>query len=118
MEIEGRDFAFIALNTKSELLSDINVRKAIRYALNKDEIVAKAYKNAYFKANFPLLTTSYLVDDQNENYFNLGKMEDTFKNSEWYLIRKQWQKAINYKIKKLELNLVVRKKSNRVDMFI
>ena len=113
-EIEGRDFAFIALNTKSELLSDINVRKAIRYALNKDEIVAKAYKNAYFKANFPLLTTSYLVDDQNENYFNLGKMEDTFKNSEWYLIRKQWQKAINYKIKKLELNLVVRKKSNRV----
>ena len=113
-EVEGRDFVFLALNTKSELLSDVNVRKAIRYALNKDEIVAKSYKNSYFKANFPLLTTSYLIDDQNKNYFDLGKMEDCFKKSEWYLRRKQWQKAINYKIKKLELNLVVRKKSNRV----
>ena len=113
-EIEGRDFSFLALNTNSEILSDVNVRKAIRYAINKDEIVAKAYDNSYFKSNFPLLTSSYLVDDKNENYFDLGKMEKCLKDSGWYFRRKQWQKTIDYKTRNLELNLVVRKKSNRV----
>ena len=113
-EIEGRDFSFLALNTNSEILSDVNVRKAIRHAINKDEIVAKAYSNSYFKSNFPLLTSNYLVDDKNENYFDLGKMEKCLKDSGWYFRRKQWQKTINYKTRNLELNLVVRKKSNRV----
>ena len=113
-EAEGRDFSFLALNTNSEILSDVNVRKAIRYAMNKDEIVAKVYGNSYFKANFPLLTSSYLVDDKNENYFDLGKMEKSLKDSGWYFRRKQWQKTINYKTRNLELKLVVRKKSNRV----
>ena len=112
-EIEGRNFAFLALNTNSEILSDINVRKAIRYAINKDEVTAKAYDGSYFKANFPLLTSSYLVEDKNENYFNLGKMEDKLKDAGWYFRKKQWKKTVNYKTKALELNLVVRKNTNR-----
>ena len=115
-DVEGRDFSFIALNLNSEILSDKNVRKAIRYAINKEEIVAKAYGNSYLKANFPLLTSSYLVEDKNENYFDLGKMEKSLKDAGWYLRRKQWQKVINYKTKLLELNLVVRKNSNRVSV--
>ena len=115
-ETEGRDFSFIALNNNSEILSDVNVRKAIRYAINKDEVVAKAYGNSYFKANFPLLTTNYLVEDKNENYFDIGKMENSLKDSGWYFRKKQWQKTVNYKTKALELNLVVRKKSNRVNV--
>ena len=112
-EIEGRNFAFLALNTNSEILSDVNVRKAIRYAINKDEVTAKAYSGSYFKANFPLLTSSYLVEDKNENYFNLGKMEEKLKDAGWYFRKKQWKKTVNYKTKALELNLVVRKNTNR-----
>ena len=113
-EIEGRDFSLIALNNKSEILSDVNVRKAIKYTINKDEIVAKAYSGSYLKANFPLLTSNYLVEDKNENYFDLGKMEKKLKDSGWYFSKKQWKKTVNYKTKALELNLVVRKKTNRV----
>mgnify|MGYP002869102201 CR=1 FL=1 len=42
-EIEGRNFSFVALNTKSSILSDINVRKAIRAGINKDVIVTTSY---------------------------------------------------------------------------
>ena len=115
-EAEGRDFSFIALNTNSDILSDVNVRKAIKYAINKDEIIAKPYNSSYFKANFPLLASNYLVDDSDDNSFNLSKMEKKLKDSGWYLRKKEWQKTVNYKIKKLELSLVVRDKSNRVNV--
>jgi len=113
-EIEGRDFSFIALNNNSDILSDVNVRKAIKYSINKDEIVAKPYSGSYLKANFPLLSSSYLIEDKNENHFDLGKMEKKLKDSGWYFSKKQWKKTVNYKTKALELNLVVRKKTNRV----
>ena len=113
-EVEGRDFAFIALNTKSEILSDINVRKAIRCAINKDEIVTKSYDSSYSRANFPLVSGSYLIDEPNENYFDLGKTEEYLKNSGWSLRNKQWRKILNYKAKNLDLTMVVRKNSNRI----
>lgn len=112
-EIEGRNFSFIALNTKSAILSDPSVRRAIRAAINKDEIVANVYNGSYMKANFPLNTSSYLVDDKNENYFDLGKMEEYLQNAGWIFRRSGWQKTINYKTQRLELTLVVRKNSNR-----
>ena len=115
-EIEGRNFAFLALNTQSELLSDINVRKAIRCAINKEEIVAKKYNGAYIKANFPLLLSNYLVEDKNENYFDYGKMEEFLKDAGWNFRRKLWQKTINYKTKYLELTMIVRKNSNRTEV--
>ena len=115
-EIEGRDFAFLALNTKSEFLSDLNVRKAIRHAINKDEIITKMYKGAYIKADFPISASCYLIDEYKANYFDFKKMENSLKDSGWYLRKKQWQKTINYKTKVLELSLVVRKKSNRVNI--
>lgn len=113
-EIEGRDFSFLALNTEKGLLIDENLRKAIRCAINKDEIVANVYKGSYFKANFPLNTNTYLVEDKNENYFDLGKMEKYLKDAGWSFRKKQWQKNIDNKTRILELNLVVRNNSNRV----
>ncbi len=113
-EIEGREFVFLALNTQSPVLSDINVRKALRFAINKDEIVANVYQNSYSKANFPLPLSNYLINDTNDSYFNVGEMENSLNASGWTLKKKQWQKNIDYRTKKLELSMVVRKDSNRV----
>lgn len=115
-EAEGRNFAFLALNTQSNLLSDVNIRKALRYAINRDEIVANIYKKSYSKANFPLPLSNYLVNDPNESYFNIGEMEKCLKDSGWNLRKKIWQKVINHKIKRLEFNLIVRKNSNREEV--
>ena len=74
------------------------------------------YKGAYIKADFPISASCYLIDEYKANYFDFKKMENSLKDSGWYLRKKQWQKTINYKTKVLELSLVVRKKSNRVNI--
>ena len=43
-------------------------------------------------------------------------MEDYLGEADWNFRRKQWQKTENYKTKKLELSLVVRKNSNRTQV--
>ena len=112
-ETEGRNFVFLALNTKSKVLSDKNVRQALRCAINKEEISSNVYKGAYMKANFPLLTSSFLVNDKNENYYNIGEMERLLQKAGWSFRSKHWQKNINYRTYRMELNLVVNKNSNR-----
>ena len=112
-EIEGRNFVFLALNTQSSLLSDTEVRKAIRYAINKDDIVSNIYSNTYMRANFPLNTTSYLVEDSNDSYYDTSAVTTTLEDAGWSLKNSQWQKVIDYTTTKLELNLVVKSGTDR-----
>ena len=107
-EIEGREFLFLALNTKNSILSDINVRKAIRACLDKDRVISNSYGNMYQKANFPLITKSYLVEEKEDNYYNIDEKNNLLISSGWELKNGLWQKIENYKAKAIELNLVVR----------
>ena len=111
-EIEGRKFVFLALNTKSKILSDVNVRKAIRAAINKNEINSKIYNKKYYVANFPLYQTSYLVKREDENFYNIENFKTYLNDAGWNLKNGIWQKLVNYKRVNLELNLVVRKKDS------
>ena len=107
-EIEGRDFVFLALNTQSSNLSDVNVRKAIRAALDKDRIISNSYGNMYKQTNFPLNTKSYLINRQDENFYNIDEKNNLLSSAGWEFKNGIWQKTENYKTKALELNLVVR----------
>ena len=115
-EIEGRQFVFLALNNSSSFLSDGNVRKAIKSAINKDEIVSKIYGNSFTKSSFPISDSNFLVDYQNENNFNIGEFEAKLKEAGWTRNKGQWRKTINYKTVNLSLNMVVKKGSKRVDV--
>lgn len=115
-EIEGRDFTFLALNTQSTFLSDVNVRKAVRDAIDKDDIVSNVYNKTYTKANFPLNTSSYLVEDSNENPFNIDEFERLLRESGWTMRNKHWQKVIDYKTTNLELTLVVKSNTTRANL--
>ena len=107
-EIEGREYIFLALNTKSSILSDVNVRKAIRSALDKDRVLSNSYGSMYKSANFPLNTGSYLINEQEENFYNIDEKNNLLTSSGWELKNGVWQKMENYRAKALELNLVVR----------
>lgn len=115
-EIEGRNFVFLAFNTQNEILSDVNVRKAIRSGINKDEIVSSVYNSSYMTANFPLLTSSYLVEDPNESYLSISEIETLMQASGWSLRSNQWQKTIDGTTTRLELNLVVKSGTDRVSV--
>ena len=110
-QIEGRNFVFLALNTQSTYLSDVNVRKAIRCAINKDYISSNIYNGSYSTSNFPLNTNTYLVEDKNNNYYNTEEMSTSLKTAGWSLRKGTWQKTINYKTTTLSLNLVVNSKN-------
>ena len=115
-ETEGRNFVFLALNTKSKLLSDVNIRRVIKNAINNDEIVSKIYDNSYSVANFPVSAKNYLVNYTNKNNLNIGEIESKLKENGWLMVKGQWRKIIDYKATYLELNLVVKKDSKRKDV--
>ena len=110
IDIEGREFIFLAMNTSSGIASDINIRKAIRDYINKDEVVSNSYGVMFYqKANFPLNTSSYLLDLGEENYYNLEEANGILSANGWALRNNEWKKTIDYKLTKLEANLVVKK---------
>ncbi len=107
-EIEGREYVFLALNTSSGILSDINVRKAIRACIDKDRVISNSYGNLYKTSNFPLNTGSFLIDEQDENFYNIEEKNNLLTSSGWELRNGIWQKLINYRTTQIALNLVVR----------
>ena len=114
-EAEGREFVFIALNCQNELLSNSNIRKALRDAINKDEVVTNV--QGYTTSNFPLSTNNYLITREEENYYNLGEVSNILNNDNWLIRNGIWQKYIDYNTRRLEFNLVVRvSDSNRVEI--
>lgn len=107
-EIDSREFVFLALNTNSRYLSDVNIRKAIRANIDKNRVIANSYGSMYKQANFPINTGSYLVEEAEENFYNLDEKRNLLTNAGWELKNGIWQKLINYKTNNINLNLVVR----------
>lgn len=110
-EIEGREYIFLALNTQSSILSDINIRKALRASIDKNRVISNAFGNMYKTANFPLNTNNYLVQEKEDNFYNLDEKNNLLISSGWYQKNGMWQKVENYRTKMLEMNLVVRASS-------
>lgn len=115
-EVEGRNYVFLAFNTQSRFLSDVNVRKAIKYAINKSEIASKIYNKKYKIANFPILSKSYLVKGSNENSYKVDETRKKLESAGWNLKNGEWRKIINYKTTILEFNLVVNSDDKRVNL--
>lgn len=64
----GASLKYVEFNTKNEFLSDINVRKAMILALNRDNI--DAYSTAYYKATYCLIQNNCLnYDPAAEEYY-------------------------------------------------
>ena len=107
-EIEGREYVFLALNTNNKFLSDINVRKAIRASIDKQAVIDNSYGNMYSISNFPLNRGNYLVDEQEDNFYNLDEKWNLLTSAGWNQKNGTWQKYDNYRTSVIELNLVVR----------
>lgn len=117
-EYQGREHGFLALNNKSGLLSNIEVRKAILAGIDKNNIVGNVYGGKYYTSSFPLSYGSWLdnKEDGNSTYSveNANKILD---GAGWTLRRGVRQKNINHKTQKLVINLLVKSSdSNRVNV--
>ncbi len=89
-QYSGREFDYLILNNKNSILSSNQVRKAIYYSIDKNQINYNIYNNKYNICDFPLNDSNYLhcIEDKNEYDINKAKnalIEDgwTFSNNTW-----------------------------------
>ncbi|MCI8481658.1 MAG: peptide ABC transporter substrate-binding protein [Clostridia bacterium] len=117
-EYYGRNLDFLVFNCKNSILSDVEVRKAISYLINKQNIVEGIYKGKYIVTNFPLEYGSYLYDDKKvEHEYNHERARYILEQTGWTYYRKTWQRTKDYRTQRLRFDLVVNNSNeNRIQV--
>ena len=71
-DYEGRGYEYLIFNYDNSLINDINFRKAIAYAIDKQKIIDEAYVGNATLVNFPLHSKSKYYDSELKGYdYNL-----------------------------------------------
>lgn len=108
-EIKGRQHDFIALNTAGNILSNIEVRKAISYSIDKSNIISSIYNNKYYTTSFPLDFGTWIYQSKDSSAgYNQEQAKRVLVDAGWKYKYKYWQKIENYKTKKILLNFIVK----------
>ncbi|MCI8291846.1 MAG: hypothetical protein HFJ25_06380, partial [Clostridia bacterium] len=108
-EMKGRDHTFLAFNMQNSLLSRLEVRKAISYSIDKENIVSSVFHNKCFTSSFPLDYGSWLGQGQEASSgYNLEQAKQILMDQGWNYYSGTWQKVENYRTQKLFFNVLVR----------
>lgn len=107
-EIKGRDFTFLALNVTNELLSNVEVRKALAYSIDKESIASNVLNNKAFSTNFPLDYGNWLYQEETSSGYNVEQAKQVLVDAGWAYRSNVWQKTENRKTQVIQLNLLVR----------
>lgn len=108
-EMKGREHDFIAFNTQNTLLSQVPVRKAISYSIDKSNIVSSVYGDNYYTSDFPLDYGNWIYEGDNINSeYNLDHAKQILVDDGWDYKNRYWQKIVNYRTQRISLNFVVK----------
>lgn len=115
-EFKGREFDYLALNCQDNILKNVEVRKALKYAIDKTNIVSSVYNNQYYVADFPLDYGNYLYNrEASSSGYNKEQSKTILTNNGWEYKYNRWQKKENYETLKLNLTLTVNSENaNRI----
>ena len=106
-EINGREFDFLAINTQSDILSNKEVRQAIARAINRENIISQIYNNKYKVQDYFLDYGNWLQGEKADSSYSPDTAISILQNNGWEYKYNRWQKKINYRTKRIKLNLVV-----------
>jgi len=110
----SRKYNYLALNCNSEVLCNKEVRKAISYAIDKEDICSNTFDNKYKISNFPLDFGSFAYDISNDIIsYDTNKSKKLLVDNGWRYSTQCWKKKIKNINLKLELEMVVNK--NNID---
>ena len=109
-EIKGRNHTFLAFNMQNELLSRQEVRRAISYSIDKDNIVSTVFNNQCITSSFPLDYGSWLCQNTDTSSgYNTEQAKRVLEEAGWTYTRSNyWQKTENRRTQRIELNLLVK----------
>lgn len=107
-EYYGRNLDYLSFNCMNNLLANIEVRKAISYLIDKENIVGTIYRSGYYTSNFPLEYGSYLYQDKKIDYsVNQETARTVLEQAGWTYNRQTWQRVRNYRTERLRFDLIV-----------
>jgi len=108
-ELKGREHTFLALNTQNYFLAKQEVRKAIAYSIDKENIVSSVCNNKCYTCNFPLDYGNWLSQGQDASSgYNIEQAKQVLTDNGWSYKAQNWQKSENYKTQRIVLNLMVK----------
>ena len=108
-EMKGRVHCFLALNTSNYFLSKQEVRKAISYSIDKENIVSSIFNNKYYTSSFPLDYGNWLAQGQDASSgYNVEQAKQLLTDNGWTYRNSYWQKTEDRKTQRLSLNLLVK----------
>jgi peptide/nickel transport system substrate-binding protein len=76
-------FDLLAFNFNNEYLKDENIRKAIAYSINKEEIILKVLLEHAVNVEAPIVPGTYLFSPQNIYNYDPEKAKELLVNSGW-----------------------------------
>lgn len=91
-QICNREFDYLVLNNENTILNNKEIRKAINYAIDKNEINYNIYNNKYKTSNFPLDYGSYLYNSVNKIEYDVNKAKSILLENGWTLKNNTWTK--------------------------
>ncbi len=108
-ELKGREHTFLAFNTQNEILSKQEVRRAISYSIDKENIVSSIFNNKCYSSSFPLDYGNWLVQGQDASSgYNVEQAKQVLTDSGWIYRSGNWQKTENRKTQRISLSLLVK----------
>lgn len=113
-ESAGREFDFLSLNCKDDILQDKYVRQAISYAIDKNNIISAVYNNQKIVSNYPLDYGNYLnISDSNSSGYNADQAKKILENGGWTYANNRWISSVDGQTLRLKLS-VCKDNENRV----
>jgi peptide/nickel transport system substrate-binding protein len=107
-EIKTREFTFLAINTQEKILSNSEVRLAIKYGVDKESIVSKLFSNKHFAADFPLDYGSYLYNvEDRKSYYDPEKAKQVLLENGWEYKNNLWQKRLGNNVETIRISIAV-----------
>ena len=108
IDFKGREYDFLAMNCSNTFLSDVNVRKAVNFSIDKENIIATVFNGKYYSMDFPLDYGMWLYNSESSSSgYNPDQAKQLLIDSGWEYNKGYWQKKENYKTLKLAFNLTV-----------
>ncbi len=108
-ELKGREHTFLAFNTQNEILKRQEVRKAISYSIDKENIVSSIFGNKCYSSSFPLDYGNWLAQGQDASSgYNVEQAKQVLTDNGWVYRSGNWQKTENRKTQRIAINLLVK----------
>lgn len=92
-EYKGRELDFLSFNCKDSLMQNKNVRQAISYSIDKDNIVSAVYNNKYLTSNYVLDYDTYTYSKNSvSSGYNPEKAKELLYEDGWSYNNNRWRK--------------------------